>query len=508
MNSPICTDWQLSRSTALSPTQTSRRQFFFSEGLPDGARNVTHAYAPVQKLGVTLDATQALGEGSVSTFCSTIMRLEDGRYRMYYTVTSLGDSSMWIAVAESGDGLAWEKRPLGQHKLAGRDTNRVVFESFPEAQDMLGQPQVLRLPDGSWRMYFWHIYGTGYHYVVARSQDGLRWRADTPLHTVMVGHGFAGRESLVDGWEPGTGQDSLSPQDIEELWRLKGMRTNDACYVYYNDPLDRFEYYAQWFVPAIPDRTVKEDNCKEVHRFIQRRLSGDGFRWSAPELIIMPDDRDPWDLQFYHLAVQYHEDWMIGSIGHYRVEAEQQTQDLELVFSRDGRTWHRPLRGAFIPRDPDTAEAHDSLGIYPPNAWIDEGDTWLCLYGGTHTRHNEAVGKDPSKTRPIMGARWKKNRFVGISAGRPVGGFLTEPFYPQQPEITLDADIRGWLRAELCDVFGRKHEGYHLMDAVPVAGDDTAHVLRWRQKNTVGFQQDAVRLRFEFMDGEVYSVGF
>jgi hypothetical protein len=107
-----------------------------------------------------------------------------------------------------------------------------------------------------------------------------------------------------------------------------------------------------------------------------------------------------------------------------------------------------------------------------------------------------------------MGARWPKNRFVGLHAGRVPGGFLSAPFFPQGEAITVDADVRGWLRAELCDVFGRKHEGYHLMDAVPVVGDNRAHELRWSNADAGRFRFDAVRIRFEFVDGEVYSIGF
>jgi hypothetical protein len=78
------------------------------------------------------------------------------------------------------------------------------------------------------------------------------------------------------------------------------------------------------------------------HRYIYRRVSTDGLHRSTPELILVPDARDPRDLQLRYLAVQWHEDWTIGSLGHYRVEAGQQAQDLALTFSHDGRTWHTP----------------------------------------------------------------------------------------------------------------------------------------------------------------------
>jgi hypothetical protein len=409
-------------------------------------------------------------------------------------------SEMWIAVAESADGLAWEKPLLGQYLVDGQDTNRILFRGL-SPQRAVVQPQVLRLADGRWRMYFWRHQPGNVKYVVAHSEDGLEWQIDDPVPYVLVHNGVLGRESHVNGWMPEQGEDA------DALWRLKSLRTNDASYIYYDEHRGRYVYYAPWLVPAVPDRRVDVDNAPMWHRYIHRRLSLDGLSWSAPELVIVPDDRDPWDQQFYHLAVQWHEDWLIGSLGHYRVEEGQQTQDLELAFSRDGRTWHRPLRGGFIPRAPETADAHDSLGIYPPNAWVDEGETWLCLYTATHLAHNRSRG-DPRVPTPVMGARWPKHRFVGLSAGRVAGGFLTEPFYPQGGTITVDADVRGWLRAELCDCLGRKIQGYHLMDAVSVVGDSSAHVLRWEGRDTRGFRYDAVRLRFEYVDGAVYSLGF
>ncbi len=496
------TTWQLAQDTALPPSGSSRRQFTFTT--PAAAHDVRHVYAPVSKLGSLLVGEPAWGEAHVATFCSSILRLDDGRYRMYYTATSTDRGEWWIAVAESDDGLNWRKPPLGQHAVDGQPTNRIVFQGL-EDQHAVVQPQVLRLPDGRWRMYLWRHAPRDLRYLVAHSADGLDWQVDDPPYTSLVHPNVLGPGSAVDGWTP----------EGEDQWQLKALRTNDACYVYHNPSRDRYEFYAPWLVPAAPDRRVEADNAPGWHRYIHRRTSDDGLRWSAPELILLPDARDPWDLQFYYLAVQWHEDWMIGSLGHYRVEAGQQTQDLALAFSRDGRTWHRPLRGGFIPRQgtdiatPAALEdpAPDALGVYAPNAWMDEGETWLCLYSGTHLPHNRAWG-DAARPRPIMGARWPKHRFVGLEAGHVPGGFLSEPFYPQGDVITVDAAIDGWLRAELCDVFGRKHDGYHLMDAVPVTGNATAHVLRWEGGDTRRFRHDAVRLRFEYVDGVVYSIAF
>ncbi|HEY3340791.1 MAG TPA: hypothetical protein VGK81_02185, partial [Anaerolineae bacterium] len=327
-----------------------------------------------------------------------------------------------------------------------------------------------------------------YQYTVAESDDGLRWMVHAYDRPVLNSHWLGDQSTLTDA----------------ERLAGKALRTNDANFVYLNPYMNCYEQYSQWFVEARPERRVLQDNCPDFNRMIQRRVSADGLTWSAPDLVVLADERDPWDQQFYSLAIQYHEDWMIGSLGHYRVENTQQTMDLELAFSRDGRRWERPLRGGFIPR---AAGERDSEGIYAPNAWIDQGDRWLCLYTAQAGKHNQA--KDPCMPPGcIMAASWPKHRFVGLRADRVPGAFLSPVFFPQSSEIKVDADVRGWLRAELCDAWGQKQAGFHLEDSAPLHGDDCAHVLHWSGKSTAGFLYDPVRLRLEFADADIYGIAY
>jgi len=481
-------DWQLASTTALPTGTTSRRLYFFTAALPEAARNVQPVHAPVTKHGVVLEDDAPRG---VSAFCGSVVRLDDGRYRLYYT--TINPPEMGLAVAESSDGLSWERLRLDQMPGGDPVTNRLVLTGVPPRQDQVAQPQVSRLPDGRWQMLYWHHqHGWGrepYLYTIAESADGLRWHVPNYDRPALNAHWLGDQSGLSDAARLAD----------------KARRTNDANFVYFNPHLGCYEQFSQWFLEATPERRVAEDNCPDFNRTIQRRVSHDGRSWSAPELVIQADARDPWDQQFYHLAVQYHEDWLIGSLGHYRVENSQQTVDLELVFSRDGRHWERPLRGGFIPREPG---GRDAAGIYPPNAWIDRGDHWLCLYTGSARKHNR-TGTDTNLPQAgIMAATWSKHRFVGLGAGSVPGGFLTPVFYPQTSEIRVDAVVRGWFRAELCDAWGRKRKGYHLEDCLPVSGDAVAHILRWRGVDTAGCCHDPVRLRFEFADTEVYNVHF
>ena len=85
---------------------------------------------------------------------------------------------------------------------------------------------------------------------------------------------------------------------------------------------------------------------------------------------------------------------------------------------------------------------------------------------------------------------------------------MTEPFFPSREQIALDANVRGWLRAELCDGFGVKLPGFHLMDSVAVRGDSESHILRWNNARTADRRFECARLRFEYVDAEVYSLAF
>ena len=99
-------------------------------------------------------------------------------------------------------------------------------------------------------------------------------------------------------------------------------------------------------------------------------------------------------------------------------------------------------------------------------------------------------------------------RFLGVAAGTVPGGFMTEPFFPSKPEVCVDANIRGRLRAELCDAFGRKIPGFHQQHSVPVTGDSESHVLKWNDATIADRLHECFRLRFEFTDGEIYGLAF
>ena len=474
--------------------EVSRRLLFFEE--PIRAYGVTHVYAPVEKLECRVD------DGGPDWGCIDFgdpFKREDGTYTCYGTVRPSDQRSMGIALWESRDALNWTPVRLGQVALDGKDTNLVRFDNLPGDQSSIGLPNIVPMRDGRLRMYFWKHREGHLRYLVAKSDDGLRWRVLDVDKPALYHPADGGLWELAEGLAPEKAVKVVLPK--EEVLRRKRLWSNDSTHIHYNAELDRYECYSVWLHPAIPDRRVDVDNAPGIHRLIHRRLSEDGLNWSDAELIIMPDERDPWDLQFYFLSVLRLEDWMIGRLGYYRVADGMQTMDTDLCFSRDGRNWQRPVRGGWIPRSED---GFDKMGIYAAASWIDLGDRWLTLYSGTPVPHNATKAYRSAPTA----VSFAKNRFVGMAAGPTPGGFMTQPFFPVGETIRLDADIRGSLRAELCDAFGRRLPGFHLMDSLPVQGDSEAHVLRWNKASTADHRFECLRLRFEYTDGAVYGVDF
>lgn len=457
---------------------------------------------PVTKLGLTDWPQGQAGEYRRAAFCGAVVPWEGG-WRLYHSrVTRPGTMPYRLALAESADGLTWTPVDTG-------DGDVLHPAGLPDDVSLV-QPQVVKLPGGGVRMYFWyHGHDRGRcPYLAADSADGVHFRI-VNLEDPCLVHPLdlnVGQARWAAGLTAAVPLDEYPEKPTLDWWEAKRRRTNDAVFTYYNETSGLFELYSVWLVPNDPEtrRYIPHDNAPQILRVMQRRESADGLRWSDPELIIIPDEHDPLDIQFYHMAVEQVGDWRCGLLGHYRCEA--QTMDLELCFSRDGRHWQRPLRGAFIPRG--GIDEVDYYYAYPTSAWLDRGDHWILLYDGGNYQHNGKLPPGVSEYEDgILAARLPKGRIAGLQTAGSATGSLELKVIPGEPQITVNADVRGALRAELRDIFGRPLEGYTMDECVPLTGDSPAHVLRWQgDRTSEPYRYDAVRLRLEITEGTIYEI--
>lgn len=489
----------------------ARRVFFYDDQDLETCHGLHLAYGPVTKLGLVDWPRPEWDLNLASVFAGSVVPMPGGGWRCYYSGRCPTDERVFgIALAESADGITWDKPPLGQLEIDGVDTNRIVFENAP-ADGSFTQPQVVLLPDGSWRMWsWWHAHDVGYvRYVLAESEDGIRWRLiDVNRPAVMHPSDCElGQNAWVAGLTDASTEDAFAHQRTMEWMEAKRLRSNDATCVYWNDDAEHFEMYSVWLMPVDPEthRYTPHDNAPRVLRTIHRRESEDGLTWSDPEMLILPDEHDPLHQEFYYLAVQPDGDWNIGMLGHYR--CWEQTMDLELCFSCDTHRWVRPLRGGWVPRG-DIDEI-DYMSCYATNRLIDLGDRWRLLYRGGNQLHNRRLPEGVTEARQDnFVAEAPKGRFAGLATTeRTIGALTLKRFNHTAEHITVDADVRGRLQAELRDPYGRPLPGLELNSCLPITGDSHKHVLIWQGgKTTAEYRYDVVSLRIEIEDGVIYSV--
>ena len=496
--------------------------YFYDEASIAGISNLVRVPGPVEKLGQVMEPDRPSDGRRTMSFCSSIVPLDEGGLRLYYSVSDFAAEVRGIAVAESADGLHWEKPALGQFQVDGQDTNRLAIAGLAEGVTRCGQPQVCRTESGTWRMYFWVNHRPYLRYAVAESDDGISWEVadfDRPAiyHPLELGSWIwtPGIPPPVDEADTGPDQKALEifvpgpaaewgallhQLDADELVQVKRLRANDAAYVYRDEETGGYEFFAPWPLCNIEGgaRRAEHDNAPFMLRAIHRRTSPDGLEWSDAELMIAPDEDDPLDQQFYYLAQHRQEGWRIGMLGSYPVQ--DQTMDIELCFSRDGRRWERPVRTPWIKReDPEEAGM-----VYAPNRLIDAGEHWLLLYTASPGRHGEIRITERATVRA---ARFPKHRFLGLRT--PAGGIghlWTRPFVLGGTEIRVDGRIDGGLRAELCEPFGRPLPGFTKGDSRVISGDDTSHVLAWEGADTQHYIHNAVSLRLEVERGTVFNI--
>ena len=492
----------------------SRSIFFFDDAELHRTSGLHRTYGPVEKLGVmTLDGEpwDFIHEPSAS-FAGTIIERPGGGWWMYYSHYSYEEGIYFrLALAESDDGLTWNRVDLGPARAEGQPRNIITVKGLPPNENII-QPQVVPAPEGGWLMYFWlHGHERGVvRYVAAESDDGYAWRI-VNLETPCLFHPSdyqVGPSGWAAGLTKAPAEERYADKRTYNHLAAKRLRSNDATYVYTMPDGAGYEMFTVWLIPNHEGtgRHIPHDNAPGVVRALQRRTSADGIAWSDPELIIWPDDDDAADMQFYYISRDMEEDWRIGFIGHYR--CWDQTMAIEPAFSRDGRQWSRPLRGNWIPWG--TVEDTDPVSMYAPNRFVDlEDGRRLLLYTGHSILHNSKLPEGVTeKRRAIMGAAVPRGRYLGLrTADRQAGWIETKPFIQTAEVITVDADIRGALRYELCNPFGMPLEGFHLAECDTVKGNDGRTALTWNGRTTKDYQYDAVMLRLEIDGGTVYSIG-
>ena len=410
------------------------------------------------------------------------VRKEDCLYRMWYE--SYSKKTQYINLyAESEDGIAWRKPSLGQFEDFGGGLdnniylNRVSMRSPVSAplkvtqdhnQNVLHTPHLG--PGKTYTMLAYEYARSGYGpydgYYLAYSDAGIHW-TDGPREPVIPGHADV-------GWFTFDERDGLFRGIVKTFLNVRGYRRRSVLWT----------------------------------------ESADALEWSMPRPAIIPGEADDaWGggdpdryTQFYGMPIFRYGPVLLGFVQDFRctdgMVSTDGYMDVQLVTSRDGRTWERtgdrtPVLGLGGKGDWDWGMV--AIG----NSFIEDGAELKAYYGGCNATHNGTTLDGSEETGAIGLATWRRDRLSGLRAG-PEGGELRTNPQAIGPEFHVNADAAGGSLVAGLYVGGRPVPGMEVSDCVPLARDSLDHVIRWRGGATPPGEDVEVVLRFS--NAEVFSL--
>ncbi len=368
-----------------------------------------------------------------------------------------------LLYATSTDGVQWKRPSLDVIRFQGSGQNNLVLQGLHSPSLVYDQ----RESDPAKR---YKLLGYSGSYRAAYSHDGLHWKM-YPKNPVL-----AGGDNCSLAQDPKSGE-FLAFHRIYHTYR------------------------------------------GHKRRLVYLATSRDMQQWTEPKLVMAADEIDDQQTQaegglwseFYNMSVFPYAGQWLGLITHFRYsglpekEGPQQSKhdgpiDVQLVHSRDGRTWHRLKdRSPVIPNGPYPYDAGCILGVANGPVSVDD-QLWL-YYTAITTTHGGCL---PEKQITVARAAWRRDGFVSLDASQKPGIVETVLLKPIGNRLTINADAaKGRITVEVLDAQGQPAPGYSRGDCLELTGDSLRHEVSWKEHSTL--PPGAIRLRFHFENTHLYS---
>jgi hypothetical protein len=387
---------------------------------------------------------------------------QDGpRYRMYYRGSGpVGDSSerQFTCLAESSDGIRFDRPNLGLHEFDGSKDNNIVLagvESHNIAPFLDTNPAAK--PDARYKA----LGGIASKLFAFASADGIHWRK-MQAAPVMTEGTF---DSLnVAFWDPSA-----------------------KCYRCYS------RYFDQGLYKGI--------------RCIQSSRSDDFIHWAKPEANAYAEEVP--SEHFYTNATSP----CPGAPHHYlsfpmrflpdrKKVAEMKepgVSDAVFMTSRNGQQWDRSFLEAWLRPGPDERNWTHRSNM-PAWGIVQTSPDEFSMYVSEH------YGWPDNRLRRIT---IRRNGFASMHAGAAGGEFTTKPLTFSGKNLILNyaTSAAGSVRVELQDSHGKTMPGYALNDAEHLFGDELDAVVKWSSGGDLAsLIGKPVRLHFVLRDADIFAI--
>jgi len=415
---------------------------------------------------------------------------QDGAvYRMYYhawqtPLTGEQTHPLYIAYAESPDGIHWVKPNLGLVAFNGSgDTNILLAEinggechDFSPFKD--ANPQAA--PGEQYKAIGLGRNPPGLY--AFKSSDAIHWTlcSDTP---VMTGHPFDTQN--ITFWDPTIGKYRAYIRDFDNGCRGIMTATSDD-YLHWTE--------REWLV--FPDAPKEQLYTNQVRPYYRAGHILIGFPSRYVDRGWTPATRA---LPSLDLREQ-----RAGTSERYGTAVT----DALFMTSRDGRTFHR-WDEAFI--RPGLRTQHNwaygdnyvAWHVVETDSTDDDSPRELSLYA----TESYFTGDSSRLRRYAM----RIDGFASIFAPLGGGEVTTKPLTFSGDRLTLNCSTSagGSIRVAIEDPAGNPISGYALDDCDEIFGDALEYTVQWRgNTSTTPLAGQSVRLRFALKDADVFALRF
>ena len=443
---------------------TGSAQLFLDDDLVAAAQNVTRTWHPLEKSGASPVLTPVEPERVILLY-GTVLREpdRDHEYRMWYFVHNNG-GEVWLAHAESDDGVEWSRPALNQSDIAPNAL------AVPEQWRLIGLAGIVRDPndvpeDERYKLMasVAHAESKEKRYLLAASPDGIVW------HEVgtFIPDDPAYPDTCCFTIEPGTGR-----------------------YLLYT----RMKY--------APPEVLAQDAPNFFGRAVALCTSDDFRTWSPHRRVMNVTTDDPLGTEIYSVMPYPAGDQWIGLHQIHQSMPTVGLVDIGVSHSRDGVRWQRE-RETVLPNGGPGEWDRYNQSVATQLVRVD--DECRVYYSGRLYRHGEyrrAELPDTGPTAASIGfATIGVDRWCSMSASFDGGGSLTtQPVSLPSDALSINAASRfGEVVVEALDPNG----GDVLATSNPVRGDGIALPVVWETGDLPSGR--SVALRFRLTNARLYA---
>ena len=416
---------------------------------------------------------------------------QDGdRYRMYYhawqiPVGSSPGHPLYIAYAESPDGIEWTKPELGLVEVNGSTANNIVLATIhgKESHDfsVFKDSNPRATPSERYKAVGFGRNPAGLY--AFKSPDGIHWELYNRGQPVMTGHPFDTQNTAF--WDPNISKYRAYVREFDEGIRGIMTATSDD-FIHWSD--------RQWL--RYPDAPKEQLYTNQIKPYYRAEHIYVGF----PSRYV---DRG-WTEATRALP----------SLDLRQQRAQSSTRygtavtDALLMTSRDGLTFHRWdeawLRPGLRTRHNWAyGDNYVAWHVVETKSTDDDSPRELSLYA----TESYFTGKSSRLRRYTL----RIDGFASAYAPLAGGELITKPLTFQGAALTINfaTSAAGSIRVEIQNPQGEPLEGYALADCAEVFGDALEYTVQWKDTAEVRSLSAApVRLRFELRDADLYAFRF